>query len=270
MPRPLALRVFIIRAVTVMLLLASWEALSRSGLIFVGVVPPTLEVLKSIVEQLSDQSFYRDLMLTGLEAATGFAWGSLIAIVSGVALGLAPYGRKMLEPWIVAVAGTPKIIFLPIIFLVFGLGFESKMAKAAISAFFPVVLNCTAGMVEIPPVLIRVGKGFDLTAWQMMTKVYLPAIAAPLVTGLRLGMAMAIIGVLAAEIAYSNAGLGYRLIHSADQFKIPAVYAITILIFAGSASVNLAFSRIQDWVGQPRHQDAARLGDLPLARTEAT
>jgi NitT/TauT family transport system permease protein/sulfonate transport system permease protein len=67
----------------------------------------------------------------------------------------------------------------------------------------------------------------------------------PLLTGLRLGVAMAIIGVLSAEISYANAGLGYRLIRYADQFKISSVYAITILIFAVSAAINFAIIRLQ-------------------------
>jgi ABC-type nitrate/sulfonate/bicarbonate transport system permease component len=76
-------------------------------------------------------------------------------------------------------------------------------------------------------------------------------------------MAMAIIGVLSAEIAYSNAGLGYRLISNADQFKIPHVYAITVLIFCLSATINTALTKLQDKFN--RHERGKRLGLVGVA-----
>jgi ABC-type nitrate/sulfonate/bicarbonate transport system permease component len=170
----------------------------------------------------------------------------MIAIAVGIVLGLNSYLRRMIEPFILAIGGTPKIIFLPILFLVFGLGIESKMAKAALSAFFPVAVSATSGFLQIPEVLLRVGQSFHLTAWQMVSKIYIPAMAKPLLTGLRLGMAVAIIGVLSAEISYSDRGLGFRLIRNADQFQISAVYAIAILIFATAASINFGLSKVED------------------------
>jgi ABC-type nitrate/sulfonate/bicarbonate transport system permease component len=244
--RSLPRSILLIRVLTILALFCLWEALRLSGLFYEGVLPSTLAVGSAIGRELVDESFYRDLGITMLETVVGFCVGSLIGIVAGVSLGANSYARKMIEPYIVAIGGTPKIIFLPILFLIFGLGIESKMAKAAMSAFFPVVLSCTSGFVQIPRVLIRVGRSFDLTRWQMIEKIYLPAMTNPLMTGLRLGMAMAIIGVLAAEVAYANAGLGFRLMRDADQFRIPSVYAIIVLIFSISSAINFAISKLQD------------------------
>jgi len=241
----LARRVFWIKMLTILAAIGLWEGLSRSGLFYKGVLPSTWMVVQAIADELADGSFYRDLGITMLETSVGFVAGAIIALLFALVLGTNVYIRKMIEPYIIAIGGTPKIIFLPILFLVFGLGIESKMAKAALSAFFPIVLSVTNGIVQIPPVLLRVGQGFDLSRWQMLTKIYLPAVTNPLLTGLQLGAAMAIIGVLSAEISYANAGLGYRLIRNADQFKIPSVYAIIVLIFAVSATINFAMTRLQ-------------------------
>ena len=241
----LARRVFWIKLLTILILIGLWEGLSRSGLFYSGVLPSTWMVVQAVAGELADSSFYRDLGITMLETSVGFVAGVIIALLFALVLGTNAYIRKMIEPYIIAIGGTPKIIFLPILFLIFGLGIESKMAKAAVSAFFPVVLSATSGIVQIPPVLLRVGRGFDLSRWQMLTKIYLPAVTNPLLTGLQLGIAMAIIGVLSAEVSYANAGLGYRLIRYADQFKISSVYAITILIFAVSATINFAIIRLQ-------------------------
>jgi ABC-type nitrate/sulfonate/bicarbonate transport system permease component len=222
----LARRVFWIKLLTILVLMGLWEGLSRSGLFYKGVLPSTWMVVQAIAGELADSGFYHDLGITMLETSVGFVAGAIIALLFALALGTNAYIRKMIEPYIIAIGGTPKIIFLPILFLIFGLGIESKMAKAALSAFFPIVLSATSGIAQIPLVLLRVGWGFDLSRWQMLTKIYLPAVTNPLLTGLRLGVAMAIIGVLSAEISYATAGLGYRLIRNADQFKISSVYAI--------------------------------------------
>ena len=238
-------RVLVIKVVTALCVIAVWEALSLSGLFYKGILPSVIEVLRACIAEIADKTFYKDLGYTLLESLVGFAGGSVIAITIAVVLGLYPYARRVFEPYINALGGTPKIIFLPILFLIFGLGIESKMAKAALSAFFPVVVSTTSGFIQIPPVFLRVGQSFGLTRWQMVQKVYLPAMSEALLTGLRLGIAMAIIGVLSAEIAYSNVGLGYRLIQNADQFRIPSVYAITLLIFAVSATINTVLTHLQ-------------------------
>lgn len=259
----LSRRVLWIKVLTIVAVLCLWELLSRSGIFYAGVLPSLWEVGKATFKELVDSGFYRDLGITMLESSVGFVAGSIIAIAIAIGLGLSRYARRMIEPYITAIGGTPKIIFLPILFLIFGLGLESKMAKAALSAFFPVVLSTTSGFVQIPHVLLRVGRSFDLSWTQMVGKIYLPAMANPVLTGLRLGMAMAIIGVLAAEITYSDGGLGFRLIRNADQFKIPSVYAIIILIFAVSALINFIMSKLQDrW---NRHQRRLELGDMDLA-----
>jgi NitT/TauT family transport system permease protein len=245
-------RVLAIKVFTVAGLVLLWELAARSGLFFEGVVPSIVPIVRAVIQELVDKDFYHDLAITLTESGVGFVCGSLIAIVIAIGLGLNPYMRRMIEPFITAIGGTPKIIFLPILFLIFGLGIESKMAKAALSTFFPVVLSTMNGFVQISPVLLRVGKSFDLGRWQTISKIYIPAMMNPLLTGLRLGMSVAIIGVLSAEITYSNGGLGFRLIRNADQFKITSVYAVAILIFAVAATINAGITKLQQRVN--RHE----------------
>ena len=250
--RNLSVRILWTKVITIAVLLAIWEAMARSGLFFEGVLPPALAIGNALIDELSDNGFYRDLGVTMLESGVGFLFGSLVAITVGIALGVNPFLRRMIEPFILAIGGTPKIVFLPILFLIFGLGIESKMAKSALSTFFPVAISTTSGFIQIPVIFLLVGRSFHLTRWQMATKIYVPAMARPLLTGLRLGIAMAIIGVLSAEITYSDRGLGFRLIRDADQFHIPSVYAIVILIFFTAATINFTATLLEDYFA--RHE----------------
>ena len=183
---------------------------------------------------------------------------SLIAIAVGIMLGANPFLRKAVEPYINGIGSTPKIIFLPILFLMFGTGIESKMAKGALSAFFPVVFSTTLGMVLINPVLLRVGRSFNLTRLQMVSKIYLPAMVNPIITGLRLGMAITVIGILVAEIKFSNGGLGFRLSEYYDLFKIAPMYAMIILIFALAAAANVGMTIFQNWVNRRQGATGSR------------
>lgn len=234
-----------IKIATILILLASWQLLSISGLLFDGVLPQPLAVLSALVAELLLPSLYVDLGITLFEAAIGFVVGSAIAIAVGLWLGSSSFFRRAFEPYIHALAAMPKIIFLPIIFLVFGLGIESKIAKAAMSTFFPVTISTIAGFLQIDSTLINVGRSFNLDRAKMVRLIYLPAMLRPLSVGLQLGVAMSIIGVLSAEIAYASLGLGARLIRYSDNFNISSTYAVMIIIFAITASVNHLFAQVQ-------------------------
>ncbi len=99
-------------------------------------------------------------------------------------------------------------------------------------------------MREIDKVLIRVGRSFRLTTWQMVTKIYLPAMRAPVVNGVRLGLGVAIIGTLLAETKLSNKGLGYLIIQAYAVFDMPRMYALLTVLFVLAIGVNALIGRL--------------------------
>jgi ABC-type nitrate/sulfonate/bicarbonate transport system permease component len=250
-----------IRISTIIVLIVLWEVLAavgRSGLLYKDVVPSSIHIMLAIVYEIFDPAFYHHLGITLAEHVVGFIVGSSIAISVGIAMGANPFFRKMLEPYLNGIGSTPKIIFLPILFLLFGTGIESKMAKGALSAFFPVVFSTTLGMVLINPVLLRVGQTFSLSRGQMVAKIYMPAMVNPIITGLRLGMAIAVIGILVAEIKFSNGGLGYRIAEYYDQFAIASMYALIIIIFALAAAANVGMTVFQDHINMKQGGSTTR------------
>ena len=241
---PLRQRIFWIKALTIVALLCLWESLSLSGLFFKGVVPSTFLVAKAVVLELVDAGFYQDLGITMLETSVGFVVGSIIGIACAIVLGTNSYVRKMIEPYIIAIGGTPKIIFLPIAMLLLGTGIGSKVALGALSAFFPVAINTAAGLRQLNPVYARVGRSFRLSSWQMARRVYLPALRASLVTSMRLGFGLAVVGVLLAEIKLSSAGLGFLANDHYSQFRIADLYAVILLIFILAVGINSLMGRL--------------------------
>ena len=120
----------------------------------------------------------------------------------------------------------------------FGLGVESKVALGTVSCFFPVALSVAAGMRGIDKVLIRVGESFRASTWQMVLKIYLPAMRHPIINGARLGLGVALIGCLLAETKLSNKGVGFLLINAYSTFDMPRMYAMLIVLFVLAIGAN--------------------------------
>ena len=199
-----------------------------------------------VVKPVRDTSVARIRILTIVAILAAWEVLALLGRLEILYGDVIPTLRGAIEPYLNAIGSTPKIIFLPILFLMFGTGIESKMAKGALSAFFPVVFTTVLGMLLINPVLIQVGKSFNLTTRQMVAKVYIPAMVNPVITGLRLGMAITVIGVLVAELKFADGGLGYRLGVYYELFRIAPMYAIIVIIFALAATANVGMSMLQD------------------------
>jgi ABC-type nitrate/sulfonate/bicarbonate transport system permease component len=231
-------RVLAIRVATILVLVIAWEVMSRSGLFYEGVVPSAVLIVPAVFDLLTDPVFYRHLVVSGAEILAGLAIAAALAIPLGILFGARRFLGRVVAPYVMALATTPKIVFLPIVMLLVGIGPESKTALGALSAFFPIVLSTTAGVVHVSRVHLNVGRSFNLTTWQMVSKIYLPSLVQPILTGLRLGLGVAIIGVLLGEIKLSNAGLGFLASDFYSQYRIPHLYAVLILIFALAVAAN--------------------------------
>ncbi|MEO8739390.1 MAG: ABC transporter permease [Casimicrobiaceae bacterium] len=245
---PDARRVLIVRIAIVVSVLALWEAVAASGWLLRDVVPSLLTIGKAVGKVLASGDFYANLAITAWEIGVGLALGGLSGIAAGILLGANRFLANAYEALIHYLGPTPKIIFFPVMIMWFGVGSGSKIAMSAVSCFFPIVISVAAGMRQIDRVLIRVGQSFRASTWQMVTRIYLPAMRAPIVNGLRLGLGVAIIGTLLAETKLSNKGVGYLIIQAYARFDMPQMYALLIVLFVVSIAANALIGRL----GRPR------------------
>ena len=243
MPRALALRraapITAIRLATLFCVWVAWEALAASGLLYQGVVPSSFRVLAALGKLLASGDFYYNLEFTLIEVLASLAIGVSAGLAAGLALGASRFAGKAFEPYLHYLAPTPKIVFLPILLVLFGVDAGSKIAMGTLSCFFPMALSVATGVRQIDPVLLRVGRSFNLDFVQTIRKIYLPSLVLPIATGLKLGLGVAIIGCLLAEIKMSNRGLGFLVMQYYAQFRIPELYATLIVAFAAAALGNL-------------------------------
>jgi ABC-type nitrate/sulfonate/bicarbonate transport system permease component len=254
-----------VRAVIVVAVLLSWEALARSGLLYRDVVPSLTAIGNAmwrlltfpdvdwhidlsftgfqLIADVKVPAYYNNLAVTAGEVGVGLAAGGLSGLVAGLVLGGNRLLSKSFEPYLYYLGPTPKIIFFPVMIMWFGVGPGSKIAMGAISCFFPIALSAAAGMRQIDGILIRVGRSFRANAWQMATKIYLPAMRHPVINGVRLGLGVAIIGTLLAETKLSNQGVGFLIIQAYSVFDMPRMYAMLIVLFVLAIGANALIGR---------------------------
>ena len=224
--------------------LVFWELIARSGLLYRDVVPSLIAIGKALFAMLGDSSFYVNLGTTAYEIAIAMLIGGLSGLAVGILLGGSAFMARAYEAYLYYLGPCPKIIFFPIMIMWFGVGPGSKIAMGAISCFFPVALNAAGGMREIDRVLIRVGRSFRASTWQMITKIYLPAMRHPVINGVRLGLGVALIGTLLAETKLSNRGIGFLVIQAYSLFNMPQMYALLIILFVIAIGANTLIGRI--------------------------
>ncbi len=262
--RPLVSPVTWLRITLIVVIAVTWEAVAASGLLFRDVVPSLLKIGGQLISILTHPDyklsvdvlgvatvafdliipeFYRHLGVTIGEVATAMVFGGFAGLAVGLLLGANPFLSDAFERFLYWLGPTPKIIFFPIMIMWFGVGPGSKIAMGTISCFFPVALSVASGMRQIERVLIRVGRSFRANSWQMITKIYLPAMRQPIVNGARLGMGVALIGTLLAETKLSNRGVGFLIINAYSTFDMPRMYALLILLFVVAIGANALVAR---------------------------
>ena len=238
------IQIALIRLALLVLTIACWELISYSGLFYKEVFPSITTILSELTILLQTSEFYGHTWVTLFEVGAGLFFAISLGGMTGIIIGSSHVLHRGLDPILVALATTPKIIFFPIIMLLVGIGVESKIAMGALSAYFPICLSTAAGIRSVPQVFIDSAKSFGVSRLQLIRFIYFPAVLPELLTGVSLGLGVCIIGVLLGEIKISNQGLGFMAIEYYNMFNVPALYASLIVIFGMAVVINLAIDFI--------------------------
>jgi NitT/TauT family transport system permease protein len=188
-------------------------------------------------------------------SATGFAIGLGIAIVVGLPLGVL-IGRSrtlndMLDPFITAFNATPRLVFLPLVMLWFGLGLWTKVIIVFIGALFPILINTYEGVRNADRTLINVVRSFGASEWDVARLVVVPNAMPYIIAGLRLAIGRAVLGVVVAEFFGSESGLGVMMVQAAGRYQVDVVFS-GLIVFAAlslamTAMVQVLENRLSLW-----------------------
>lgn len=226
-------------------LLLVWWTLAASGAVNAVLLPSPADVALAFLAALRDGSLWVHLSASMLRVLQGFALGFAVAVPVGVLMGSSHIARRLIDPVVELMRPIPPIAIIPLSILWFGIGETSKVFIIAYGAFFPILVNTIAGFAEVDPVLIRAARTLGAGRWRVFTDVVLRSAVPFIIVGARLGMGMAFIVLVAAELIASSEGLGYLINDARYSFRTDQVFLGMALIGVVGLTLNKALLLIE-------------------------
>jgi NitT/TauT family transport system permease protein len=236
----------VLPALSIALLLALWEAAVRLQ----GIAPIFLPAPSSIAvylwRMIIDGTMEYNLAVTLLRIFAGFSIAAVTGIGLGLLMGMSRIVARIADVWIAALYPLPKIALIPLLLIWLGSGEAYRIVISAITAFFPVVISTYAGIRQVDLGLIKAAEDLGASTRQIQLKVVIPAALPGILSGLQLGMGVAIILVVAAEMigGSSQSGMGYLLISAGQVMETEKVFAALLVL----AVMGAAIIKLQKWV----------------------
>ncbi len=223
----------------VIIFLTAWELVGNT----LGLINPMFMSAPSLVGKAAVQLFasgeiWNDLRVSGIE----FAWGYFLSVLVGVPFGIATGWYKKLsyifDPFVNAMNATPRVALLPLVIIWLGIGILSKVGIIFLGAVFPILINSRDGVKTTPYNLLTAARSFGASEWQIFRSVVLPSTVPFILTGLRLGVGRALIGVMVGELYAATAGIGFMITVAGATFQTDKVF-VGVLIFAITGMVAM-------------------------------
>jgi len=220
--------------------LALWEFLARWLLENELLIPPPTSVMRSFWRLSASGELYKHFEATLIEFTYGFSAACIAGVLLGYLMGMYKWFDDIMDPWIATLYSIPIIAIVPLIIIWFGIGMISKVIVVFKITAVAIILNTSAGIKNLDPVWLELAKSLRLSGWETTYKIRLPGALPYIITGMRLGVGRALLGVIVAELMAANAGLGYLLRDSSETWDSPKLFVTVLLLAAmGLLSFNL-------------------------------
>jgi ABC-type nitrate/sulfonate/bicarbonate transport system permease component len=230
----------LIGTISMLLFLAFWEmsvALAWVNPLFTS--SPT-RIVRTAIDMFADGSILIDIQVSGLEFIVGYGAAIVIGVPLGILMGWYSRVDAVLDPFVSALYATPRIALLPLVMIWFGIGLMSKIAIVFLGAIFPILVNTITGVRTVNADFVKVARSFGSNDWQMFLTVALPSSVPLLLTGLRLGLGHALVGIVVGEMYGATHGLGFLIATAGARFQTDKVMVgIIIIAAAGVAMTSL-------------------------------
>lgn len=222
----------ILGMISVALFLITWELV---GGVFQVVNPMFMSapsfIWKAAVQLFGSGEIWNDLYVSSVEFAWGYVLSVVVAIPFGIAVGWYKKMAYLFDPFVNAMNATPRVALLPLVIIWLGIGMLSKVGIIFLGAVFPLLINTRDGVKTTPANLLNAARSFGASEWQIFRNVVLPSTVPFILTGLRLAVGRALIGVMVGELYAATAGIGFMITVAGATFQTDKVF-VGVLIFA--------------------------------------
>lgn len=224
------------------------EGLLRAGILNRFIVPLPTEIATSFGRLFAEEHLLQRFLTTCRECLYAMALLTVLGVGTGTALQRMPLLRRACETPIAALASAPIVLMYPLFLVVFGRTATTIVVMGLVAGLPPVILKTIEGLSGTRPVLINVGRSFNLTPGQMFMKVMFPAALPTIFVGLRLGLIFTLINIVGVEFLINFGGLGQLINDLAERYDLPGTYAAISFVVLVSVFFFVLTERIERWL----------------------
>jgi NitT/TauT family transport system permease protein len=220
-----------ITVVNLSLFFLLWEAIARADLVNPLFFPRASDVFSALYNGFADGTILPQLAHSLSNLLIGLVIAAAIGIPVGLLMGASRIADLVLSPYVWAMTSLPRVALVPLLILILGFGNAMQLTIIVLSAVFPIMVNCMAGVKTVDPSLLRAGRVFGADRIQMYTKVILPFTLPFVIAGVNQGIARGLVGMLIGELLGGGGnGLGFLLDRASQQFDSATLYGVLILL----------------------------------------
>ncbi|HEY7555468.1 MAG TPA: ABC transporter permease [Candidatus Binatia bacterium] len=188
-------------------------------------------VFNAAIQLFSSGEIFNDLYVSGIELFWGYLLSALFAIPFGIMIGWYKKVSHIFDPFVNAMNATPRVALLPLVIIWLGIGILSKVGIIFLGAVFPILINTRDGVKTTPHNLLTAARSFGASEWMIFKTVVLPSTIPFILSGLRLGLGRAIVGVMVGELYAATAGIGFMITVAGATFQTDKVF-VGVAVFA--------------------------------------
>jgi NitT/TauT family transport system permease protein len=233
MNRPLLLRILLLLAFTAVL-----EALCRLGVIDRFTMPPPSRILEDLVRLLVTGKLDAAIAKTLTNCVIAFVLAVAAGTVAGVLIHRSRLLRQVLDPLFATYYAIPVFAFYPLFIIMFGLGDIPQIVIAFMMSVIAMIVNVLNGLDRVPAVLLKTARMSRMSPVETALRMTLPSAAPHLLTGAKLALAYAFIGIIGSEFIMSRGGMGFEIAFAYNNFDNAIMYPLIVLILVISVAVN--------------------------------
>lgn len=240
-------------ALSLMVFFALWEITCRAGWISPVLLSPPSQIVTNGWSGLAEGRWNEDFATTLLAFSLGFGIATIFGTLAGIAMGASKSVFHLIHPYVVAMNALPKIVLCPLVMVWFGTGLTARVFLGAMMASFPIIASTVTGVQSIDNDFVMLAKAYRASPYKIFRDILVPSIAPYVLSGMRVGVNYAMVGVLIVELFASSRGVGYRLYAYSQNFQIDLFFVLLVLVVAFVLTCSSIIHHVEIRLGAWRH-----------------
>lgn len=230
---------------SVVIALTVWQLIANARILSEMFLPGPLDIARAFGDLTQDPELGVAVETSGEELAIGFGLAIVLALPIGLLSGWYNRVSHALDPFVNVLYATPRIALMPLLIIWLGIGIWSKVAVIFLGAFFPILINTMAGVRNLDPSLLKAARSFGASDWNIFRTIALPGSVPFILTGFRLGIGHALIGVVVGELIASQHGVGQLMAIYGATFQTSKVFALLAILSGTGVVLTYFFARLE-------------------------